>query len=55
MQISANDWKNYIDSLRKLSDVAADQMQEYKNKYGFEDTEALVRYAHALVIHSDIG
>lgn len=49
MRISTKDWNNYIGRLRKLSDTAADKMQEYVRKNGFTDTEALIEYAHALV------
>lgn len=49
MQISTRDWKNYIDKLGKLSDIAAEKMQDYVRKNGFADTEALIEYAYALV------
>lgn len=49
MQISTNDWKNYIEKLGKLNETAAMKMQEYVQKNGFEDTEALIDFAHALV------
>ena len=49
MRISTKDWKNYIDKLGKLSDIAAEKMQDYVRKNGFTDTEALIEYAYALV------
>lgn len=49
MRISTKDWKNYIDKLGKLSDIAEEKMQDYVRKNGFADTEALIEYAYALV------
>ena len=49
MQISTKDWKNYIDRLSKLNKMAANKMQEYVQKNGFSDTNALIDYAYALV------
>lgn len=49
MTISAKDWKNYIERMRKLSNTAAEKMQEYVQKNGFEDRDALIEYAYALV------
>lgn len=48
MKISTNDWLNYISTLRKLSDTAAEKMQQYVQKNGFADTERLIDYAYAL-------
>lgn len=49
MQISSEDWLNYVKKMRKLSDTAANKLQEYVNIHGFENTDYLIEYAHALV------
>lgn len=49
MKISTKDWLNYIKKMSKLSDIAGNKMQEYVQKNGFADREALIDYAHALV------
>lgn len=49
MKISTKDWLNYIKKMSKLSDIAGKKMQEYVQKNGFADREALIDYAHALV------
>lgn len=49
MTISSNDWNAYVGKLRKLSDIAANKLQEYINKNGIEDTETIIEYAYALV------
>lgn len=49
MKISTKDWKNYISKLSKLSNTAANKMEEYVRKNGFADTDALTEYAYALV------
>lgn len=49
MNISTKDWKNYITKLSKLSQIAGQKMQEWVAKNGFQDTEALIEYAYALV------
>lgn len=48
MIISEKDWANYISKLSKLSSIASDKMQQYVDKYGFEDRTALIDYAYAL-------
>lgn len=48
MNISTKDWLNYIEKLRKCSDVAAQKMQTYVQRNGFEDTERLIEFAYAL-------
>lgn len=49
MTISTKDWLNYINKLRKLSNTAAEKMQQYIATHGFNDTDALIDFAHALV------
>lgn len=49
MQITQSDWDNYVDRLRKLSDVAADKLAKYIETYGIDDVDSLVSYAYALV------
>lgn len=49
MTISTKDWTNYVNKLRRLSDTAAEKMQEYVRVNGFSDTEALINYAYGLV------
>lgn len=49
MTISSNDWGAYVSKLRKLSDTAANKLQDYINKNGIENTEAIIEYAYALV------
>lgn len=49
MNISTVDWLNYIKRLSKLSRTAGDKMQEWVDKNGFEDTDALIGYANSLV------
>lgn len=44
MQISTNDWKNYIDRLSKLNQKAASEMQKYVAANGFADTDALIDF-----------
>ncbi|MBQ0142186.1 MAG: hypothetical protein KBT06_05215 [Prevotellaceae bacterium] len=49
MQISTNDWKNYIDRLSKLNQKAASEMQKYVAANGFADTDALIDFCYAMV------
>lgn len=49
MIISTKDWLNYINKLRRLSDTAAEKMQQYIQRHGFSDTEAIIDFAYALV------
>lgn len=48
MYISTTDWKNYIDKLSALNKKAAELMQKYIQKNGFNDTKALIDYAYAV-------
>lgn len=50
MIISINDWNNYIEKLSKLSSKAGELMRLYIEKNGIEDINALINYAHALVV-----
>lgn len=49
MTISSNDWSAYVGKLRQLSDTAANKLQEYINKNGIENTDAIIDYAYALI------
>ena len=49
MQISSNDWKNYIAKLRKINDTAADKIAQYINTHGLEDVKELIDYSYAIV------
>lgn len=49
MTISSNDWSAYVGKLRQLSDTAANKLQEYINKNGIENTDAIIEYAYALI------
>ena len=49
MYISTKDWKSYINKLAKLNDTAAGAIQNYVQKNGFGDTDALIEYAYAVV------
>ena len=42
------DWERYIARLKKISDKAAAEMQAYVDRYGFENTTALINRAYAL-------
>ncbi len=49
MRIPEKSWIDYIDRLSRINAKAGDLMREYIEKHGTEDSEALIRYAHALV------
>jgi hypothetical protein len=49
MYISTKDWKAYIDKLRALNETAAQKIIAYVQKYGFANTDALIRYCYAIV------
>ncbi|MDO5776513.1 MAG: ADP-ribosyltransferase [Eubacteriales bacterium] len=48
MQISTKAWVQYITKMAKISQKAADLMQAYVQKHGFDDDKALLDYAFAL-------
>jgi len=48
MRISKKDWLNYVKKLRRLDEMAADKMLQYINRFGVENTTALINYAYAL-------
>lgn len=48
MQISTKAWVQYITKMSKISQKAADLMQAYVQKHGFDDDKALLDYAFAL-------
>lgn len=48
MKISQKDWLAYITKLSRLDRTAADKMRAYANRYGLEDTDALVDYAYGI-------
>lgn len=49
MRYTEKYWNEYIDWLSKTNQKAAQLMGEYIRKNGISDSEALIRYAHALV------
>ena len=49
MYISTKDWKAYIDKLRALNETAAQKIIAYVQRYGFANTDALIRYCYAIV------
>lgn len=55
MQITATSWNNYISSLSRLNQKAAQQMQAYLDQHGTGDREALIAYAHALITRYSEG
>ena len=48
MQITKKAWLKYITKMSQISQKAADLMQAYVQKHGFEDDKALLDYAFAL-------
>lgn len=49
MRIPEKSWIDYIDRLSRINAKAGELMRKYIEKHGTEDSEALIRYAHALV------
>lgn len=49
MQISAKTWNEYITRLSRLNQKAGQLMREYMDGHPEADTDALIRYAYALV------
>ena len=49
MQITARAWNEYITRLSRLNQKAGQLMREYMDGHPEADTEALIRYAYALV------
>lgn len=49
MTVSSRDWQAFIGRLRAINEAAADEMRRYIARYGLVDSEALIRYAYALV------
>lgn len=49
MRILNKDWTAYINKLSKLSKIAAEMMQKYVEKNGFDNTDAVIAYAYGLV------
>lgn len=49
MRIPEKSWIDYIDRLSRINTKAGELMRKYIGKHGTEDSEALIRYAHALV------
>lgn len=48
MNISAKDWKNYINKLSALDRKAGELMQTWIQKNGLENRDALIEYAYAV-------
>ena len=51
MEITAKSWNEYKTKMSQISQKAADLMQEWVDKNGFEDRKALIEYGNALVMH----
>lgn len=49
MQLTAKAWSDYADRLSRLNTKAGQLMRAYLERYGAEDTSALISYASALV------
>lgn len=49
MTVSEEFWRNYATKLSEIDERAAQLMRAYIDRYGVEDTEALVNYAYRLV------
>ena len=43
-----HDWERYIARLKKISDVAAAEMQAYVDRFGFGNTTAIINQAYAI-------
>lgn len=43
--IAENEWKRYVERLRKIDQAAADRMQKWIDAHGTEDTDGLIDYA----------
>lgn len=48
MEITRADWSEYVRKLSAIDSKAASLMEEYIAAHGYDDPDALVRYAHAL-------
>ena len=48
MTISAKQWQAFIRRLAAINTAAGTKMRQYIDRYGLEDTQALIRYAYAL-------
>lgn len=48
MRIPKATWLKYVKKLRQLDEIAADKMLQYINRFGVENTTALINYAYAL-------
>ena len=48
MLITANEWWKYISKLSAINQKAADLMQEYVYKHGYEVNRAMIDYAYSL-------
>ena len=46
--ISSNDWLRYITRLKAISDKAASEMQAYVDRFGFDNTTAVVMQAYSI-------
>ena len=48
MTISSRQWQAFIKRLADINAAAGAKLRQYIDRYGMEDTEALIRYAYAL-------
>lgn len=46
--IATKDWIRYITRLKRISDKAAEEMQKYVDRFGFDNTTAVLEQAYAL-------
>lgn len=46
--IATKDWIRYITRLKRISDKAAEEMQKYVDRFGFDNTTAVLNQAYAL-------
>lgn len=51
MKIKAKMWKKYIEKMAEIDKKAAKRMEDWIDKHGVEDREALIDYANSLILH----
>lgn len=49
MNISHEEWENYIKKMAQLSEVAAEKMQKYIDIFGIDDRNKLIGIAQSLI------
>ena len=48
MNISRKEWKAYVDKLSRINNTVSDLVQQYIEKNGLDDVDALIRYSYKL-------